>query len=70
MNPGLQKVGIIAYLKARSESFQEDLVDLTALIDSTITLTENCMNIAVQIGVPLETPSEQNRRWLSMARGQ
>ena len=46
MNTGLQKVGVISYLKARSDDFSEDLIDLTALIDSTLTLTENCKNIA------------------------
>ena len=70
MNTGLQKVGVISYLKARSDDFSEELIDLTALIDSTLTLTENCKNIATQIGVPLETPAEQYQMWAAMARGQ
>jgi len=70
MNTGLQKVGVISYLKARSDDFSEELIDLTALIDSTLTLTENCKNIATQIGVPLETPTEQYQMWAAMARGQ
>lgn len=70
MNTGLQIVGVTSYLKARQDSFVSDTVDLVSLIDSTLTLTENCKNIAVQLGIPLETPADRYRRSVLMMKGE
>ncbi len=51
MNTKLQQIGVFRYIHKRNPGIIQDTIDLAALIDSTLSLTENCQNIATMLGI-------------------